>query len=79
MIFISKKRKIKIGKLLAAEQYIATQSMTEKDTRTLIENMSKIIENLVSIALEIGGNKFAEDVERYYAILKRKVESEVSE
>lgn len=79
MMFISKKRKIKIGKLLGAEQYIATQSMTEKDARTLIENMSKIIENLVSISWEIGGNKFAEDVERYYAILKSKVESEVSE
>lgn len=79
MMFISKKRKIKIGKFLAAEQYIATQSMTEKDTRTLIENMSKIIENIVSIAWEMGGNKFAEDVEKYYAILKSKVESEVSE
>lgn len=71
MIFISKKRKIKIGKLLAAEQYIATQSMTEKDTRTLIENMSKIIENIVSIAWEIGGNKFANDVQVYYSLLEQ--------
>ena len=48
--------------------------MTEKDIRTLIENMSKIIENITSIAYEIGGPKFAKDVERYYKILKSEVE-----
>ena len=74
MIFVSKKRKNKIGKLLAAEQYIATQSMTEKDIRTLIENMSKIIENICDIAFEIGGPKFAKDIERYYVILKNEVD-----
>ena len=48
--------------------------MTEKDIRTLIENMSKIIENIASIAFEMGGPKFAKDIEKYYLILKNEVE-----
>ena len=47
--------------------------MTERDIRTLIEDMSKIIENIASIAYEIGGPKFAKDIERYYLILKNEV------
>lgn len=59
MIFISKKKKIKLGKLIAATKYIAVHSMGEKDKKTQIENMSKIIENLADLAFEIGGEKFA--------------------
>lgn len=59
MIFISKKKKIKIGKLIAATNFIATHSIGETDKKVQIESMSKIIENLASMAFEIGGTKFA--------------------
>ncbi len=59
MIFISKKKKIKLGKLIAATRYIATYSIGETDKKTQIENMSKIIENLADMAFEIGGERFA--------------------
>lgn len=59
MIFISRKKKIKIGKLIAATNFIATHSIGETDKKVQIENMSKIIENLASMAFEIGGVKFS--------------------
>lgn len=59
MIFISKKKRIKLGKLIAATKYIAVHSIGETDRKTQIENMSKIVENLASIAFEIGGERFA--------------------
>lgn len=59
MIFISKKKKIKLGKLIAATKHIAVHSIGEPNKKTQIENMSKIVENLASIAFEIGGERFA--------------------
>ncbi len=59
MIFISKKKRIKLGKLIAATKFIATHSIGEADKKTQIENMSKIIENLAEMAVEIGGERFA--------------------
>lgn len=59
MIFISRKKKIKIGKLIAATKHTATHSIGETDKKVQIENMSKIIENLASMAFEIGGEKFS--------------------
>ncbi len=59
MIFISKKKKIKLGKLIAATKHIAVHSIGEINKKTQIENMGKIVENLASIAFEIGGERFA--------------------
>lgn len=59
MIFISKKKKIKLGKLIAAIKHIAVHSIGETDKKTQIENMSKIVENLADLAFEIGGERFA--------------------
>lgn len=59
MIFISRKKKIKIGKLIATTKFIVTHAIGETDKKTQIENMSKIIENLADIAFEIGGYGFA--------------------
>lgn len=59
MIFISKKKKIKLGKLIAATKHIATHSIGETNKKTQIENMSKIIENLADMAFEIGGERFS--------------------
>lgn len=59
MIFISRKQKNRIGKLIAATKHIAVHSMGEPDKKTQIENMSKIAENLEEIAWEAGGEKFA--------------------
>jgi len=59
VIFVSKKKKIKLGKLIAATKQIAVHSIGETDKKTQIENMSKIVENLASIAFEIGGERFA--------------------
>lgn len=59
MIFISRKKKIKLGKLIAATKHIAVHSIGEKDKKTQIENMTKIVENLANLAFEIGGERFA--------------------
>lgn len=59
MIFISNKKKIKLGKLIAATKYIAVHSIGEMDKKAQIKNMRKIVENLASIAFEIGGERFA--------------------
>lgn len=59
MIFISRKKKIKLGKLIAATKHIAVHSIGETDKKTQIENMSKIVENLADLAFEIGGERFS--------------------
>lgn len=59
MIFISKKKKIKLGKLIAATKHIAVHSIGETDKKTQIENMCKIVEDLANIAFEIGRERFA--------------------
>lgn len=59
MIFISRKKMIKLGKLIAATKHIATHSIGETDKKTQIENMTKIVENLADMAFEIGGERFA--------------------
>lgn len=59
MIFISKKKRIKLGKLIAATKHMAIHSIGETDKKTQIENMSKIVGNLADMAFEIGGEKFA--------------------
>lgn len=59
MRIITKKKKIKIGKILATIYFIATRSMDEKDPDILFENMAKIIDNVAEAAFEIGGEKFA--------------------
>lgn len=59
MIFVSRKKKIKIGKLIGATKHIAVYSIGEMDKKTQIENMTKIVENLADLAFEIGGEIFA--------------------
>lgn len=75
MIFISKKRKNRIGKLIAATKHIAVQSIGESDRKIQIESMSKIIENLAKIAWEVGGDKFTTiEVPAYEHALKSALE-----
>lgn len=71
MIFISKKRKIKIRKILAEIQSIATYSISERNTNILTKNMMKIIEDVSNTASEIGGDKFVDDVKIYYSLLEQ--------
>ena len=59
MRIISEKKKNLIGKILAANYFIASRSIGEKDDKVLFEYMSKIIENTCDLAFEIGGEKFA--------------------
>ena len=71
MMFISKKRKIKIRRLLAEIQNIATRSIGERNVGILTENLMKIIEDISSTASEIGGDEFADDVKIYCSLLEQ--------
>jgi hypothetical protein len=76
MIFISNKKKVKIGKIIAATKHIATHSIGVSDTETQIENMNKIIENMCELAFEIGGERFAEiDVPSAEYLLQEKLKT----
>lgn len=59
MKIITNKKKIRIGKILAAIYFIATQSIGEENQNILTENMEKIIDDVAELAFEIGGEKFA--------------------
>lgn len=57
---LTKKKKIRIAKLLAANWYIGTHSTTS------IETIEKISQNTAELAMEIGGVEFSNLVYELY-------------
>ena len=78
MTFLTRRKKKKIAKLLAATWYDITFGLDYR-SESDIETIGVIIANLAGIAVEVGGMKMSKDVADLYENLYKKLKQEVSE
>lgn len=78
MTFLSRRKKKKIEKLLAATWYDITFGLDDR-SEAGIETIGVIIANLAGISVEVGGMKMAKAVADLYENLYKKLKQEVSE
>ena len=78
MTFLTKRKKAKIAKLLAATWYDASFGI-DCPSESDIVTICGIIANLAGIAVEVGGMKMSKDVADLYENLYKKLKQEVSE
>lgn len=70
-MLMTKKKRIKIAKLLAAVMYIC-----EKDLGMDFKNFEKAVKNITDIAYDIGGLKMMEVLYKCLEELRRRCEAE---
>lgn len=75
MTFLTKRKKAKIAKAIAATWYDASFGFDDP-SGTDIETIGVIIANLADIAVEVGGMKMAKAVADLYEYLYKKMEEE---
>ena len=73
MTFLSKRKKKKIAKLLAATWYDITFGLGDR-SESDIETLGVIIANLAGIAVEVGGLNMAKAVADLYESFYKEVE-----
>lgn len=73
MTFLTKRKKKKIAKLLAATWYDITFGIDDR-SEAGIETIGVIIANLAGIAVEVGGMKMAKAVADLYEDIHKKME-----
>lgn len=78
MTFLTRRKKKKIAKILAATWYDITFGLDYR-SESDIETIGVIIANLAGIAVEVGGMKMSKDVADLYENLYKKLKQEVSE
>lgn len=78
MTFLTRRKKKKIAKLIAATWYDITFGLDGRSESDM-ETIGVIIANLAGIAVEVGGMKMAKAVADLYEDLYKKLKQEVSE
>lgn len=78
MTFLTRRKKKKIAKLLAATWYDASFGIDYRSEGDIV-TICVIIANLAGIAVEVGGMKMSKDVADLYENLYKKLKQEVSE
>lgn len=78
MTFLTRRKKKKIAKLLAATWYDASFGI-DCHSESDIVTICGIIANLAGIAVEVGGMKMSKDVADLYENLYKKLKQEVSD
>ena len=73
MTFLTKRKKAKIAKLIAATWYDASFGIDYR-SESDIETIGVIIANLAGIAVEVGGMKMSKDVADLYEYLHKELE-----
>lgn len=73
MTFLTKRKKAKIAKLIAATWYDITFGIDDR-SEAGIETIGVIIANLAGIAVEVGGMKMAKAVADLYEDIYKKME-----
>ena len=73
MTFLTKRKKAKIAKAIAATWYDITFGIDDR-SESGIETIGVIIANLAGIAVEVGGMKMAKAVADLYEDLYKKME-----
>lgn len=73
MTFLTRRKKKKIAKLLAATWYDITFGIDDR-SEAGIETIGVIIANLAGIAVEVGGLNMAKDVADLYEDIYKKME-----